>query len=664
MTTGTLSPALIFQGYTSNGALNAFGFLATYAAGTATPLATYTDATLATPNTNPVQLNAIGQAAVWLTPGLGYKFVETDQYGNQCGYADQINSSVVNNPVYYSQTPAESTAGVTPVNYAYPPGWLPRYGNNTAPSVTDMSGALTNALKASDFVYAPGNYGPYFFAQSAPFTMLAGQSFYGDGPSSVLQFAFNAGNNIQLSGIVGAYVHDLAIQIQGASSTTYSGAVAINGSTYCKVERVTINGNSACGIFLSSANNNTLRDNDFTGVNLSIAFGQADIYLGTTGTGCSYNLIEGNQCFGGGTYGIMLLTGAGNPNAYNVVTNNRISGGNSGYGICNYSGSATVDNFNQIIGNYVENVTGTYTGGSQGAGIYVVGAGGDVIANNTIHNCCISTSNPNLAPAGIGINGINNVTPVSISGNTVSGMSKYYGIYITNSSSGGSITGNTILQLSNNTTGSPIGANQASSVAVTGNTIINQSAQPSIQFNASSSQSNWNVYGNNVNGSGTGLQVFVTGSPTLSNVAIGGNTFIGGGAVNGMLLQNFAIASVNGNTVQTGAAAAVQMNNCTQTRFSGNSFNCASNQYVFVTSGTCASSMLDESNYLQATGGGITLGANAIDNAATGCNCRSTLSGIPGAGVASGGDVSYNLSGSSPFAYEYIGGTWTGLTIP
>jgi hypothetical protein len=95
MTTGTLIPALIYQGYTSNGSLNAFGTLATYAAGSTTPLATFQDPGLTQPNLNPVQLNAIGQANIWLTPGLGYKFIEFDQLGNQCGYQDQVNASGV-----------------------------------------------------------------------------------------------------------------------------------------------------------------------------------------------------------------------------------------------------------------------------------------------------------------------------------------------------------------------------------------------------------------------------------------------------------------------------------------------------------------------------------------------------------------------------------------
>ena len=48
--------------------------LCTYAAGTSTPLATYTDSTAGTPNQNPVTLDANGRASVWIGPQL-YKFV-------------------------------------------------------------------------------------------------------------------------------------------------------------------------------------------------------------------------------------------------------------------------------------------------------------------------------------------------------------------------------------------------------------------------------------------------------------------------------------------------------------------------------------------------------------------------------------------------------------
>lgn len=57
-----------------NGAPLAGSKLCTYAAGTSTPLATYTDSTAGTPNTNPIILDSAGRASVWVAAKL-YKFV-------------------------------------------------------------------------------------------------------------------------------------------------------------------------------------------------------------------------------------------------------------------------------------------------------------------------------------------------------------------------------------------------------------------------------------------------------------------------------------------------------------------------------------------------------------------------------------------------------------
>ena len=61
----SLTPTPFMQFMDANGEPLVGGKLYTYAAGTTTPLATYTDATGSTPNTNPVILNTLGSAAVW-----------------------------------------------------------------------------------------------------------------------------------------------------------------------------------------------------------------------------------------------------------------------------------------------------------------------------------------------------------------------------------------------------------------------------------------------------------------------------------------------------------------------------------------------------------------------------------------------------------------------
>ena len=63
--TTTLTPSPIMQFFDANGNPLVGGKLFTYAAGTTTPQATYTDYTGSTANTNPVIFNSRGEAAVW-----------------------------------------------------------------------------------------------------------------------------------------------------------------------------------------------------------------------------------------------------------------------------------------------------------------------------------------------------------------------------------------------------------------------------------------------------------------------------------------------------------------------------------------------------------------------------------------------------------------------
>ena len=65
-----------WQFFDNNGVPLAGGLLYSYAAGTTTPLATYTSASGATPNTNPIVLDSAGRvpSEVWLTTNVNYKF--------------------------------------------------------------------------------------------------------------------------------------------------------------------------------------------------------------------------------------------------------------------------------------------------------------------------------------------------------------------------------------------------------------------------------------------------------------------------------------------------------------------------------------------------------------------------------------------------------------
>ena len=69
-----------WQFFTDSGVILTGGKLYTYAAGTTTPIVTYTSNTGVTPNTNPIILDAAGRVPqqIWLTPSTLYKFALYD----------------------------------------------------------------------------------------------------------------------------------------------------------------------------------------------------------------------------------------------------------------------------------------------------------------------------------------------------------------------------------------------------------------------------------------------------------------------------------------------------------------------------------------------------------------------------------------------------------
>jgi hypothetical protein len=102
MTTAVLMIPPFLQFADSTGKPYAGGTVKTYAAGTTTPLATYTDATAATPAANPIVLDSAGRCQIW---GVGsYRFDVFDVNGNLVDSTDNIISytipSSAGNPLF------------------------------------------------------------------------------------------------------------------------------------------------------------------------------------------------------------------------------------------------------------------------------------------------------------------------------------------------------------------------------------------------------------------------------------------------------------------------------------------------------------------------------------------------------------------------------------
>jgi hypothetical protein len=80
-------------------------------------------------------------------------------------------------------TPAETAAGVTVVNYAYPQGTVERYGNNTVPGTTSMVAAFNAAIAVAQRS-GGGNGNVVTYGRSAPY-LLDGPINATTGPGQV-----------------------------------------------------------------------------------------------------------------------------------------------------------------------------------------------------------------------------------------------------------------------------------------------------------------------------------------------------------------------------------------------------------------------------------------------------------------------------------------------
>ena len=92
--TTALSPSPKQQFFDAAGVPLVGGKLYTYAAGTSTPIATYTDSSGIVSNTNPVILDSRGEANIWLAPATAYKFVLKDSTDATIWTVDNVDLGI------------------------------------------------------------------------------------------------------------------------------------------------------------------------------------------------------------------------------------------------------------------------------------------------------------------------------------------------------------------------------------------------------------------------------------------------------------------------------------------------------------------------------------------------------------------------------------------
>ena len=192
--TTTLSPAPKLQFFGADGEPLVGGKLYSYAAGTSTPLATYTDSTGTTSNTNPIILDSRGEAVVWLSTAA-YKIVLNTSTDTLIWTVDNVSTLQGIIEAYEAAIAASSGSSLvgfiqagTGAVASTVQAKLRQYinakdfgvvGDGTTNDTTALQNALTAAAGKS--LYLPA--GTYLCTQ---LTISSGTTLFGDSPATTI----------------------------------------------------------------------------------------------------------------------------------------------------------------------------------------------------------------------------------------------------------------------------------------------------------------------------------------------------------------------------------------------------------------------------------------------------------------------------------------------
>ena len=123
-----------------------------YLAGTSTAVTAYTDAALTTPHASPIVASSAGVwPPIYLSPGVtSVKVVTQNSDGTQISSDDAV--SITQGGRYYGIHVTETSLGITPADYTYPPGHVRRYGAALNGSADDYA----ELQQCADFCAASG----------------------------------------------------------------------------------------------------------------------------------------------------------------------------------------------------------------------------------------------------------------------------------------------------------------------------------------------------------------------------------------------------------------------------------------------------------------------------------------------------------------------------
>lgn len=613
------------------------GLLYTYAAGTTTPAATYTDSAGSTPNANPIVLDSAGRVPyeIWLTTGSSYKFVLKTSVGATVGTWDNIRGVNDLPDGVVTDAKVAANAAIQGTKLAFLPSGAGAVSRTVqakqrdtvsvkdfgavGDGTTDDTAAIQAACTAGGRIYFPAGT----YKVSSAITLISNSALDLD-PNAIVTTVVTSISILSATSKTNVHIRGGTIQYTAAGATGGNGAVLFDTCTYCTLSGVNIVGGQYAGVYLTNSSNCTIRGNVFSGT-LGTHPDAADISVRNTSND---NTISENQCVGSGAHGILVQGPGATIPLRNRVLSNFINA-KQAYGIAIYQTTAA-DNYTVVEGNEITGILGTSLAGASGNGIYMQSAGGSVVANNIVKDCCLNTTSTTNSPACISISFDQTagptLQPITVVGNSVN-SSKWSGIIV--SSARGTVSGNSV-NFTDTTNGYGILIYDSSNLDVTGNQVNLPTtvARAGIVVNTTLARGieNINVSNNTVFG-GNDAQIFSIKSAagtTISGVFSGNNLQSAGTSALGLALNNLQNAVVNGNYVNS-AYIGFYIQNCTNVRGSGN-VSRAGSLYRFLSGGTCSNVYFDDSNdFDMAT-------PAKIQNTVTGVAIEQRSNGSPGGG--------------------------------
>ena len=346
------------QFFDNNGVILSGGKIYTYAAGTTTPVVTYTTSAGNVARTNPIVLDAAGRVSsggeIWLTATVVYKFLLTDSNDVLIGTYDNISTQNNTDASLVTYTPAGTGAVTTTVQAKLRQTVSVLDFGADPTGVADSTTAIQNAINSGGRVYAP--VGTYRISNTL--SVPDALQLYGDGigksifsftASSKSLFTFAGHDNCSFIGLE-------FLSTLGQESATPQICFDLYASTGLSerniiIEECYIHAFSESGIYLSSQWNIVTRNcvieycgsrasgvSNYTG---GIAFKQDGTLTGWSGSGNSFNDTYFSAC----SYGIY------NDSGWDVNVNNCILEYNTYSYVKSDNGSAMILNNCWLEGN-------------------------------------------------------------------------------------------------------------------------------------------------------------------------------------------------------------------------------------------------------------------------------------------------------------------------